>query len=293
MVEEGGSELSNICFLKYSFTKPLEKIGKETYKISNKEEISLFKNIMSFRQPIEYKPRTQPWLWCISNYQEEDINGNHHLFGILNRIRPKEIEKIFDWNKFEEKETIVENVIESQVKFVIIPNLKLIVTEYKELISDETFKKIFKEIWGKINDNGTLIRFTEMEEKWTYAKVIREFDKINQLHYKNVPYPNPIIDEVIRDAKQFFIRTGADKLDDLKLTGDLTAEEHFLVSLARVVELKKRGEYEGYGEKNGKVRYFHSGKYKLRDKIEHKKDDAKDFIKNVLESIDRLFFRKF
>jgi hypothetical protein len=292
MIEEDESELSNISFFEFSFQKRFDE-KKEPYNISRDELTMLFENLFNYRKTIEYKPKTQSWLWCISHYQEKMIWGKEYFFATLNRMRPTKIEKIFDLKEFEEKETKIENVIEDQWKFVIIPDRRLIAIEYSESLSPDLFEKIFSEIWIKVNEKDSIIKMEEKKETWTYDKVLREFEKIQELAFKDVAYPNPIIDNSIEEAKEWLKKLRIDVLNELKMKGKeegINAEDILLASLARIVE-KKKGTYEGFGLINGKTRSFHSGEYKITAKIQYKQGDIEDFIKKIIEKIENLFFR--
>ncbi len=85
-------ETSNICFFEYSFLRSLEK---NLDKVSLNKVLELFRRVLDYHRQVEYKPDTYHWYWCISNNKVVNIDGSDYLFGILNKIRPTEIEKIF------------------------------------------------------------------------------------------------------------------------------------------------------------------------------------------------------
>lgn len=292
-MEEDKLDKSNICFFEYSFIPRL--LNKKNEPLKNVE--TLFKNIMTYKKPFEYKPRTELWLLCMTDFEPIKIDSNEFLFAVLNRMHSKKIE-IFDWKTFKEKETEIKNVIEEKWKFIVIPNLKIIVTEYSERFSAQLFKKIFTNLWNEINhDSFYNINLKEKEEKWTYCSVIREFDEICELSFKNVPYPNPISGQSIKEGRELFNRLRIEILEQFKMKGQsgkgVNAEELLLASLARIVEKKKKGGFEGEGISKGKHRMFQSGISKITAIINYSKDDIQDFVKKTKEKIDELFFKRF
>lgn len=295
-----GKELidSNISFFEYSFMPLIDYSSNEknngdfNYKIQNGEAISWFKNILTQKQQFQYEPRQKLWYMCITDF-EKIIDGNAcYLFATLNKMSSRKRERIFDWNEYKEKETEVKNVIEGKWNFVIIPDNNLIVNEYSERFSSELFKNILVEIWNQINSNKPKINLIEKTETWNYAKILRSFDKISEINFKNVPYPNPIVGNSIEEGKQWLKRLRASKLDDLKLTGEidagLNAGDILLASLGVIAE-RKNGNYKGIGVKNGRQRTFHSGTSKITDKIKYKKENKLSFLSAIKDSIDRLF----
>ena len=100
-MESNKRDKANICFFEYSFTPKLS--NRKNVPLTNVE--TLFKNIMTSKKPFEYKPRTELWLLCMTDFEPIIIDPNEYLFAILNRMHSKTVE-IFDWKTVKERDVM-------------------------------------------------------------------------------------------------------------------------------------------------------------------------------------------